>query len=278
MKLIRSGTTTQVWEAIRTGESKRIALKVLMQKYRTSKNEIGQLKHEALVGEGLKKHKNVIQIFGYHDDQGYPLLAMELIPAKSLKIELRERREAMLPMLSPIIRGCAHGLEHLHNHGWVHCDIKPDNFLANGEGMAKIIDFSIAMKAKKPGGLSGMLGLGKTKNIRGTRSYMAPEQIRQKYPDIRSDIYGFGCMLFEVMAGKTPYTANTPDELLQKHLKASIPTLESCSDASPEFAALVGRMIAKKPENRVQTMSEFLHEFKKVQLFRAGKRPEGYQK
>ena len=85
-------------------------------------------------------------------------------------------------------------------------------------------------------------------------------------------------MLFELLAGKPPFTANTPDELLQKHLKAPLPSLEACSDASKDFAEIVRKMIAKKPEDRFQSMGEFLVQFKKVQIFKPGKRPEGFRR
>lgn len=265
-----------MWEALRSGEKDRIALKVLLKDFRKDKYEIGQLKHEALVGSTLD-HPNVIKIFGYHDDQGYPLLAMQLFNARNLKIEMRERPEFIQPNISPIIRSCAMGLEHMHKHGWIHCDVKPDNFLADDEANVKLIDFSIALKTKK-GGLSSLLGGGKAKAIRGTRSYMAPEQIRQKYPTPSSDMYGLGCMVFELLAGKPPFTANTPDELLQKHLKASVPSLEACSDASKDFAAIVKKMLAKKPDDRFKSMGEFLSVLKTVQIYRPGKRPEGFRR
>ena len=277
LRLIRAGTTTQVWEALRSGEKERIALKVLLKNYRKDKHEINQLKHEALVGSTLD-HANIIKIFDFHDDQGYPLLAMQLFNARNLKIEMRERPDFIRQCVSPIIRCGAMGLEHLHNQGWIHCDVKPDNFLVDDEANVKLIDFSIALKTKKKGGLSSLLGGGKTKAIRGTRSYMAPEQIRQKYPSPCSDMYGFGCMLFELLAGKPPFTANTPDELLQKHLKAPLPSLEASSDASKDFAEIVKKMIAKKPEDRFQSMGEFLAQFKKVQIFKPGKRPEGFRR
>jgi serine/threonine protein kinase len=248
-----------------------------MQDYRQDKNEIAQLKHEAMVGENLN-HPNVIRIFGYHEDLGYPLVAMELFNGKNLKLELRDRAELVLPNISPIIRNCAKGLEHLHQQGWVHCDVKPDNFLTDNECNVKLIDFSIAMKLKKSGGLSNLLGGAKTKAIRGTRSYMAPEQIRRKYPDARADVYGFGCMMFELLAGKAPYTANSPDELLQKHLNAGIPSLEAHSNASTEFSEMIKKMIAKNPNDRFQSMTEFLAAFEQLQIFRAGKRPEGYRR
>lgn len=276
LKLIRAGTTTQVWEAMRSGDKERIALKVLMDKYRKDKYEIGQLKHEALVGADLD-HPNVIKIFGYHDDMGYPLISMQLFPSKNLKIEMRERRDFMLPNISQIIRKCALGLQHMHQKSWIHCDVKPDNFLADEQGNVKLIDFSIGVKEKKKGGIGGMLA-GRPKAIRGTRSYMAPEQIRRRHPDCRADIYGFGCVIYELLAGKTPYSANSPDELLTKHLSATIPSLEAFSGASKAFSDLVKKMLAKKPEDRIQTMEEFLQLFESTQMFRSGKRPEGFRK
>ncbi len=276
LRLIRAGTTTQVWEALRSGEKERIALKVLMRDFRNDKEQIGQLKHEAEVGKTLD-HPNVIKIFSYHEDQGFPLIAMQLFNARNLKIEMRDRPEFMIPNISPIIRSCAQGLEHLHQQGWVHCDVKPDNFLADEQANVKLIDFSICVKQKKSGGIISLLG-GRVKTIRGTRSYMSPEQIRRKYPDARSDIYGLGCVIFELLANKPPFTANTPDELLRKHLKAPIPSLEAYSGASPEFSNVVKTMLAKEPDKRYQSMSEFLSVFDKVQMYRSGKRPEGFRR
>ena len=169
------------------------------------------------------------------------------------------------------MRKCALGLQHLHDHGWIHCDIKPDNFLTDEHCNLKVIDFSIAVKEKKS-------LFGRPKAIRGTRSYMAPEQIRRKHPSPASDVYGLGCVIFELLSGKTPYSANSPDELLNKHLKAPIPSLEACSDATKEFANLVKKMLAKDPAKRIKSMREFLHEYKSIQMFRPGKRPEGFKR
>ena len=277
LRFIRSGSVASVWEAVRTGEKERIALKILLDKYRNDKEAIAALKHEAEVGKCMS-HPSVIKVFDYHEDQGYPLISMQLFNSKNLKLEMRERPDFMMANVSLIIRNCALGLEHMHKQGWIHCDIKPDNFLADEQSNVKLIDFSIALKAKKSGGLASLFGGGKLKSIRGTRSYLAPEQIRRHYPDHRADVYGFGCMLFELLAGKTPYTGNSPDELLQKHLTATIPSLEASSNCSVEFADLVKKMIAKKPDDRVQTMTEFLRLFEKTQIFRPGKRPPGFRR
>ena len=127
LRLIRAGNAAQVWEAVRSGEKKRIAIKVLTSRFRTDKQEIAQLKLEALIGKQLH-HENVIEIFDYYDETGIPLIAMELFHAQNVKISIRERRDELLPMMTPLIRQCALGLKEMHEKSWVHCDVKPDNF------------------------------------------------------------------------------------------------------------------------------------------------------
>lgn len=275
LRLIRSGTTTQVWEALRSGEKERVALKVLLSAFRKDKHEIDQLKLEAEVGKDVN-HPNVIKIFEYYEEQGYPLVSMQLYNARNLKIEMRENAEVLAENMAIVIHAAASGLAHLHDVGWIHCDIKPDNFLADEQANVKLIDFSIAVKSKKKGFLG--FGSNRTKTIQGTRSYISPEQIRREHLDFRADIYGFGCMLFEMLSGKTPFTGTTPQDLLSKHLSGPIPNLQSCSGASKEFAELVGTMMAKKPDNRIQSMKEFLSHFKRIPLYRPTQRPKNFKR
>ena len=269
VRLIRSGTTTQVWEAIRTGEKERVALKVLLADYQKDKDEIASLIHETEVGKEVR-HQNVIAIFDYHNAHGLPFLSMQLFHAKNLKIELRERPTYVQINIKQIVQKCASGLAHLHEKGWVHCDIKPDNFLADEQGNVKVIDFSIALKMKK-----GWFGGARAKVVQGTRSYMAPEQIRRKPLDQRSDIYSLGCVIFELMSGRTPFNASNPDELLKAHLTAIPPKLISCSGATRGLSDLVGRMMSKNPDDRPELMHDFIQEFRRIGMFRAGKHPKG---
>ena len=280
VRMIRSGTTTQVWEALQQtdrGARERVALKVLTREFCKDKEQIEYLKHEVNVGKGLD-HPNVIKIFDYHEMYSLPFIAMQLFNARNLKIELRERPNEIAINLPGIIRKCAEGIRYLHECGWVHCDIKPDNFLADEQGAVKLIDFSIATAMPKKG-LAGLFGGAKRpKTIRGTRSYMSPEQIRRQKLDERSDIYSFGCVVFELLAGRAPYSATNPDDLLNKHLFAPIPNLLAVSGATTELAKLVGRMLSKEPDQRPQSMSEFIIEFSRTGVFRAGKRPTGLVK
>ncbi len=269
VRLIRSGTTTQVWEALRTGEKERVALKVLMADYQNDKGEIAALVHEAEVGKELQ-HPNVIAVFDFHKEHGLPFISMQLFHAKNLKIELRERPEYVQINIKQIILKGAAGLAHMHEKGWVHCDVKPDNFLGDEQGNVKLIDFAIALKMKK-----GWFGGSKPKTIQGTRSYMSPEQIRRKTLDQRADIYSLGCVIFELMSGRTPFNAANPDDLLNKHLSATVPNLLSCSGATRDLSNLVMRMMDKNPDNRPQTLNDFMKEFQRIGMFRAGKHPKG---
>ena len=158
----------------------------------------------------------------------------------------------------------------MHDKGWVHCDIKPDNFLADEQGNVKVIDFAIALKMKK-----GFFGGAKPKSVQGTRSYMSPEQIRRKALDPRADVYSLGCVIFEMMAGRTPFNASNPDELLSKHLTATPPSMISCSGATRDLNDLVMRMMDKDPAKRPPAMKAFLQTFMRIGMFRAGKHPKG---
>ncbi len=127
----------------------------------------------------------------------------------------------------------------------------------------KLIDFAIAQRARR--GL-GRLWSGRA-TVQGTRSYMSPEQIRNETLDARSDLYSFGCVIFELVSGRPPFTGTSPDELLQRHLKAPIPSLLAVSDSvSEEFAALVARTMAKRREERPGSLTEFLALFRQIRV------------
>lgn len=252
-RLIRLGSTCQVWEGIREDGS-RYALKVLRPEQRGNKEEIGLLKHEYEIASTLN-HKNIIKIVEYVADPETPFIVLELFSEMNLKQALRRGPEPIAYMIPQIIEQTCEALYYFHTKGYVHCDIKPDNLLLNRDGLTKLIDFTIAKKVKK--GLGRFFG-GKTK-VEGTRSYMSPEQIRGQSLDPRSDIYSLGCMFYELMTGKLPFTGNTPNDLLSKHLSTSPPsTLVVNENVSSEFNNYIRKMMAKKPEDRPETMWEVL--------------------
>ncbi len=272
VRLIRAGGTCQVWEAVR--DEQRVAIKFLQPEVRTSREEIGYLKHELEVGRPLH-HPNVIEIYEFSVDRTIAFLVMAYHPGKNIKMMIRLGLDTFAFLTPKVILEAALGMQYLHQQGWVHRDIKPDNFLVNEEGNVKLIDFALANRIRT--GLSKLFGGGS--KVQGTRSYMAPEQIRGKALDARADIYSFGCMLYELLSGKLPFTGVSPEDLLRKHLHAAIPMLSGANkNVTPDFSDLVAMMMAKDPGQRPATMDEFLRHYRSLRVFRSTpKPPPGYE-
>lgn len=266
-RLIRVGSTAEVWEAIKDGADERFALKVLKSSAAEDKSEVSLLKHEYDVAKDLNSPR-VIKVFEYREDGGRPTLVLELFSELNMKQALRRGPESLAFMLDKVVEQSAEGLYYMHTKGWIHLDVKPDNFLVSREGEVKLIDFTIAQKKKT--GLAKLFHSAKV--AKGTRSYMAPEQIRRKVCDERTDVYAFGCVLYELCTGKPPFTGDNPNDLLNKHLSASIPSpLVHNDNVTKDFADLIRSMMSKKPENRPVSMWEFLKKVRAMEIFK--KRP-----
>jgi serine/threonine protein kinase len=261
--MVGSGRSCQVWEAIDDSTQERRAIKILEEHMTQDKEQVALLKHEFGVGEGLD-HPQVIHIYDFKTVRGAMYLVMELFPAQNIKqFFLEAGVEGLACYIPKIVEQSVAGLGYLHTQGWIHRDVKPDNFLMNRQGVVKLIDFAIT--ERKKGALGSLFG---SKKIQGTRSYMSPEQIRGKGVDERSDIYGLACMFQELISGKPPFTGQNTQELLTKHLQSPPPPLEAAGrDVTSEFAELVRKMLAKKPENRPQSMSEIQRSLRAMQVF-----------
>jgi serine/threonine protein kinase len=264
VRLIRVGHTCQVWEAAKTDDTTRYVLKVLRPDLRKDRAELAAMKVEFECGKALK-HPGIIRIYDHKNDGEAPYLVMEHFEHDNLKLWLRNGPQTVAHLALKIIEQSAEALFYMHSENWVHCDIKPDNFLVSDTGEVKLIDFAISQKQKS--GLSAMFSFGK--RVQGTRSYMSPEQIRGKNLDPRSDVYSYGCVLFELLTGKPPFTGTTADELLNKHLTGAIPSVQVYNDnATPEMANLLRKMIAKNRDERPNTAWEFLKEFRSIRAFK----------
>lgn len=264
INLIRAGKTCEVWDVANDIKGERLAIKLLAGEAAQNREEVAYLKHEYQVAHGLD-HPNIIKIHGFGHDRGRYYLAMELFQAPNLKQLIHQGVDALAPIAAEFVRKAAEGLAYLHSKGWVHRDAKPDNFLVKPTGDVKLIDFALAVRRKT--GLARLLAV-KSK-IQGTRSYMSPEQIRGQPLDERADIYSFGCMVYELLGGKPPFTGTTTNELLNKHLRAPIPPLQGANrNVTDECAVLLRSMLAKKPEERPQSMDDFLSEFNVTPLFK----------
>jgi serine/threonine protein kinase len=262
-RLIRLGSTCQVWEALDEGSNKRYAIKVLRPEQRGNKTELGFLKHEYEVGSSLH-HKNIIQAIDFFKDADTPFIVLELFSELNLKQAIRRGPEMIAHILDKILLQTVESLYYLHSKGYVHCDVKPDNLLISREGEIKLIDFTISTKIKT--GWSRLFA--KAAQVQGTRSYMSPEQIRNQALDPRADVYSLGCVFFELVTGKLPFTASSPNELLSKHLSAPIPSaLVTNDNVSPEFNNLIKAMMAKDVKDRLQ-MWDVLKQVRAIKIFK----------
>lgn len=259
-----TGQTSQVLEVIHDARRQRYALKMLLEDFRRQREHIGYMKHEYAVGKELD-HPGVIHIHELGTHEGGPYMVMELFAAPNLKQYIQRGVERIAHLAEGIIDQAADALGYFHRQGWIHRDIKPDNYLMSPAGEVKLIDFALAEKKKT--GLARLLA-GKSK-IQGTRSYMSPEQIRGQSLDQRADIYSFGCLVHQLLCGKPPFAGVSSTDLLNKHLRTPPPPLEAVNaNVTPEMAELVRRTLSKDRDKRPESMEQFRREFRTLRVFK----------
>jgi eukaryotic-like serine/threonine-protein kinase len=255
------GKHCQVWEAT-TKAGDRVAVKVIVPEMASDAGQRKLLEHELKVATSLA-HPTVIRIDRLSEEGGLPHLVMELFPHPNLKKQIQAGVGQLVPRLQRIVTELGLALDHVHARGWVHRDVKPENVLAAPDGQVKLIDLAIAARA------SGMLGrlLGGKTPPQGSPSYMSPEQIRGQALDARSDIYSYGCVIFELLAGRPPYTSSDTNDLLNKHVSAAVPAVDTVNrNATADATKLLRQMLAKKPADRPSSMQEVLGRLRAIRL------------
>lgn len=268
LNVVNTGQTSTIWQAYDDAAQTIRGIKMLLSDFQRDREHIGYLRQEFIVGEKLKS-KQIIQFTDFASDRGVYYLVMEWFPAPNMKHMIRHNFEETQYLVPKLIEQMGESLAYLNEHGWVHRDIKPDNYLLSDEGEVKLIDFALSQKIK--GGLAKLLNKPK---VQGTRSYMSPEQIRGGSIDGRSDLYSLGCTIFELLSGKPPFTGTNANELLMKHIRSLPPTLESANqNVTPEFGDLIRRTMAKKANNRPRSVTDFLTQFRMIRVFKRQPKP-----
>jgi serine/threonine protein kinase len=261
--LIRAGSVYEIWTVRSISENTPYAMKWLPPGNKYTRQTVADLKHEHAVGLGID-HPSIIKTYSFNTTSNGAYLLLELYKVPNLKQHINADYRKLHPLAKEIIVNAAAGLTGLHESGWIHRDVKPDNFLLGEDASIKLIDFNLSRK--KMGALAKLFR-AKTR-VQGTYSYMSPEQIRGQVIDVRSDVYGLGCVIHEIISGKPPFTANSPAELLQRHLRTKPrPLTVTDKNVKPEFATYVQRLMAKDPNDRPASMKDVQMEIRGQKLF-----------
>lgn len=264
LNVVNTSQTCRIWQAYHDGQQKFFAVKTLLPDYCRQRSHVQYLKWEAQVGAKLD-HPNVMKIHEYGTAHGMPYLAMEWFSSPNMKQWIRKGLDSYGHLVPKIAVAATAGLAYFNAQGWVHRDVKPDNFMVAEEGETKLIDFALARRSR--GGLARLLA--PRSKVQGTRSYISPEQLRGEAVDGRADLYSLACTLFELVCGRPPFTGSTAQELLQKHLTAAPPSLAAANpNVTPEFADLIRRAMAKERGNRHASSEDFLRELTSIRIFK----------
>jgi serine/threonine protein kinase len=262
-----TGQTSQVWEVVEEASGRHFAMKLLLPEKARDSEHRRFLIHEATVGKELA-HPNIIRIIKVGMDPTNPYFVMEYFPSGNLKLRImRKDLEYIREKGQDILKQGATALAFMNAKGWVHRDVKPDNFLVSSSGEVRLIDFALAQR-KSSGGFFAKL-FRKRGKTQGTRSYMSPEQIRGEPLDGRADIYSFGASAYELVAGRPPFRAATSQELLAKHIcEKPVTPAQYNPQVTDAFGDLVLRMIAKKKQERPRDFHEVLMAMRTMRVFK----------
>lgn len=261
---IASGNTTQVWEVTEQGGTVPMAMKLLLPDSLKDGDAKASLKHEYKVGSALE-HPNFVRFHKIEMTRDHGFFIMDYFRAPSLKAQVSANLPEAQSRLKKMVEAVCQAYVHMHEKGWLHRDIKPDNILMNKTGEVRVIDFSLAVR-----NATGVMKLlaGKQKNIMGTRTYIAPEIILRRPPTPQSDIYSLGVTIYEVATGAPPFAGLSPNDLLKKHLSEDpAPPSVVNKNVSPDLDAIVLKLLSKKPKDRPQEMREVMSMFRNCKFF-----------
>jgi Tol biopolymer transport system component/tRNA A-37 threonylcarbamoyl transferase component Bud32 len=249
---IGAGGMGEVYRARDTKLDRDVALKVLPKTFATNEERLMRFKREAQVLASLN-HSNIAAIYGLEDSNGLLALVMELVEGATLAERIGVGPIPIVEAL-PIAKQIAAALEAAHERSVIHRDLKPANVKVTHDGSVKVLDFGLAKILE---GETEVTDLSHSPTLlKGTAAYMSPEQAKGKVVDKRSDIWAFGCVLFEMLTGKQSFNGETLTDTLAAVVRAE-PDWDLLPGATPrEIRRLLRRCLNKDSKERLRDIGE----------------------
>jgi serine/threonine protein kinase len=251
-KLVGSGGMSNVFRAHDRLLERTVALKILHEQYTRDEDYVERFRREARAVAQLA-HPNIVTVIDRGEQEGRQFIVFEYVDGENLKDLLNrgplEVREAIRLSLQ-----IARALSFAHERGLVHRDVKPQNVLLNEDGQAKVTDFGIARSLD-------VHGVTQTGTVLGTSDYIAPEQARGQKVDPKTDIYSLGVVLYELLSGEVPFSGDNFVAVAMRHVNEPVPSvLDRRPDCPVRLDLAIQRAMSKDPEDRFQSMGDFVVE------------------
>ena len=239
----------EVYTANDSNLGRQVALKILPGHRTSDPDRVARFVREARASSALN-HPAIVAVHDAGSEGNLHFLAMELIDGESLAEWMKKSRK--LSRSIEVMAQVAEGLARAHAHGIVHRDLKPDNIMISRDGYAKIVDFGVAKLTERLGPRAAHTGNSTPTSRIGTTAYMSPEQVEGSFVDHRSDVFAFGTVLYELLAGRNPFASPQYADTLHNIVHLD-PPLE-CMPAN--LKRIVRRCFRKDPEERYQSMKD----------------------
>ena len=225
---------------------RQVAVKVLFPEFANDPSFVERFRREAKAAANLN-HPNIVGIYDWGQEQGTYYIVMEYVVGRSMADVLRSTGPLSPDRAAEIASDVAEGLSSAHSAGLVHRDIKLGNIIVSDDGQVKVADFGIATALAQRAG-DNLTHIG---SVMGTATYFSPEQARGKALDGRSDLYSLGVVLYEMIVGRPPFTADTSTAVAVKHVQERpLPPSMLGVNIAQSLEAIILKLLAKNPANR----------------------------
>ncbi|MGH8090603.1 MAG: protein kinase domain-containing protein [Rudaea sp.] len=254
-----------VYKGYETSLNRYVAIKVLAESLAHDESVKERFLREARSMAALND-PHIISIYFIGDDAGQTYFVMEFVDGESLGSLLKRESKLKPEQAAKIVYQTAQGLATAHDKGVIHRDIKPGNLMLTSKGAVKIADFGIALSTQ-----DFSKKLTSTGEFVGTPGYLSPEVCQGKPVDQRSDIFSLGIVLFECLAGRMPFTDESPLGLMLEVVKAEIPDVRTLNaEVDPELERILAKMVAKDPAERYQSCQDLVADLARHPLVAKG--------